>query len=230
MADRILDDASIALVKAANLPISLAAIEEIIADEDTSQSFYNGHYRHPEWPGGASGVTVALGYDLGYTDNLKLDKDFAGKVPASVMSAMHSVVGIKGAAAHDAMIRVKALIDIPWSVALDVFLHNDMPLWIATVKKVLANTDLIPPDCLGVLVSLAYNRGASFNLQGDRYREMRNIKADMATKNFGNVSSQLRSMTRLWPVNNGVHSRRLREASLWDKGLQATPIPPPAVA
>ena len=59
MADMVLDDVSIALVKAANLPISLAAIEEIIFEEDSSEWYYLKHYQHPEWPGGGSGITIA---------------------------------------------------------------------------------------------------------------------------------------------------------------------------
>jgi hypothetical protein len=100
-----------------------------------------------------------------------------GKIPNAMLAACQSCVGITGTAAHDAMLRVRSQIDLPWSVALDVFLHTEMPKWIATVRKVLPNTDQLSPDCLGTLVSLAYNRGASFDMSGDRYREMRAIKA-----------------------------------------------------
>ena len=48
MSDQILDDASIALVKSKNLPISLTAIEEIIFEEDSSEWIYNKIYQHPE--------------------------------------------------------------------------------------------------------------------------------------------------------------------------------------
>jgi hypothetical protein len=224
MTSPILDDASVALVKAANLQISLASIEEIVGDEDTSESFYEGHYRHPEWPGGASGVTIALGYDLGYTTTAKLDADFKGKIPDQMLAVMHGCVGITGGAAYSKMVAVRSSIDIPWSVALDVFLHRDIPLWIATCQNYLPNFDLLSPDCKGVLVSIAYNRGPSFNAQGDRYREMRQIKTDMISKNFANVSTQIRSMARLWPVSNGVHWRRFREAALWDQGMKPAPV------
>lgn len=224
MADQILSDASIAQFNAAKLPISLAAFEEIVSDEDTSESFYNGHYRHPEWPGGASGVTIALGYDLGYASKDKITKDYKGKIPDTMLNACLSVSGITGSAAHDAMLRVRSSIDIPWPVALDVFIHNDIPQWLATNDKILPNMNMLTPDCRGVLLSLSYNRGASYDRSGDRYREMRAIKADMNLKHFSDVSNQLRSMSRLWPVGNGVHSRRLREASLWDKGMEGMAV------
>ncbi len=220
MADQILDDASIALVKAANLSISLEAIEEIIFEEDSSEFYYNKVYQHPEWPGGASGVTVALGYDLGYATAAKIAADFGGKVPDPALHAMISCAGITGTAAYRKMLAVKSAIVVPWSVALDVFLKRDMPQWIATIEHVLENTNLLGPTCRGVLVSLAYNRGASFHTPGDRCREMRAIAADMQGKNFKDIPNQFRSMARLWPASSGVHKRRFREAALFEKGLR----------
>lgn len=217
MADQILSDASIALVKAANLPISLRSVELIVAEEDTSENFYHSHYEDPEWPGGASGVTIMLGYDLGYASKQKIIDDLRGKIPDAMLQACLSVSGLTGSRAAAALSRVKNAIRIPFTVALDVFLHTDMPEWIATVRHYLPNTELLPPDCLGILVSLAYNRGPSFNNAGDRYREMRAIKADMVTKNFADIPNQLRLMARLW--TGGVHDRRFREASLFAKGF-----------
>jgi hypothetical protein len=217
MAGQILDDASIALVKAANLSISLEAIEEIIFEEDSSEFYYNKVYQHPEWPGGASGVTIALGYDLGYATAEKIKADFSGKVSDESLMQMISCAGITGASAYHKMLAVKASVVVPWSAALAVFLNRDMPTWIRTVDTVLPNTDKLGPMCRGMLVSLAYNRGASFNNAGDRYREMRAIKADMAAMHFADIPNQFRSMARLW--TGGVHARRLREATLFEKGL-----------
>jgi hypothetical protein len=219
--DAVMDAASIAQVTAAGLPISLASIEEIIREEDSSEGYFKAHYQRPEWPGGASGVTILLGYDLGYATHAKVDADLKGKIPDAMLAACQACVGIRGTAAHDAMLRVRSEIDLPWSVALDVFLHDDMPQWIATVRKLLPNTELLKPDCLGALVSLAYNRGASFDAGGDRFREMRAIKADMAAKNFSDIPNQFKSMARLWPPSNGVHGRRFREAALFERGLAA---------
>lgn len=217
MTDKVLSDESIALVKAANLPVSLSAIEEIIFEEDSSEWYYLKHYQHPEWPGGASGITVCLGYDLGYASASKIHHDFDGLIPESMIQVMIGVSGLTGPKAHAQLSRVRGLITIPWSAALSVFLKKDMPAWIDTVHRTLPNTDKLGPTCLGVLVSLAYNRGASFDKSGDRYREMRAIKGDMATQNFADIPHQLKSMARLW--TGGVHDRRLREAALFEKGL-----------
>lgn len=232
---KIIDDDSVKLFRAKNLPISLAALEEIIADEDSNESVYNRIYQHPEWPGGASGVTIALGYDLGYASRDKIAADFKGKVSDDMLAVMQSCAGITGGAAHSKMLVVRSQIVIPWNVALDVFLNRDIPQWLHTNDlKLGPNMALLTPTCRGVLLSLSYNRGASYDAgsqPGDRFAEMRGIKHDIATKNFAHVSAQLRSMARLWPVGNGVHSRRYREATLWDQGMkEAMPAPAPAPA
>lgn len=217
MSDKILSDASIAQFHEANLPIGLESFEEIIADEDTSEYYYEQRYRKPEWPGGSSGVTILLGYDLGYATHDKVNRDLKGKIFDSMLAACQSCVGITGIRAHTKMLEVHDKIDLSWHLALDVFLHNDIPEWLATNDHILPNMTKLSPNRRGILLSLSYNRGASYNLQGDRYREMRAIKSDMANEHFNNISAQLRSMARLWPAGNGVHSRRLREAAIWDK-------------
>jgi hypothetical protein len=52
-----------------------------------------------------------------------------------------------------------------------------MPRWVSVGENALSNTRKIGADCMGSLVSLTYNRGASYAKDGDRYREMRAIQA-----------------------------------------------------
>jgi GH24 family phage-related lysozyme (muramidase) len=94
-----------------------------------------------------------------------------------------------------------------------------IPKWVTLVQTSLPNTILISPDSLGALVSLTYNRGASFDSPGDRYTEMRAIKSDMQTKNFADVPVQIRSTERLWPNVRGLQIRREQEAALFESGL-----------
>jgi hypothetical protein len=72
---------------------------------------------------------------------------------------------------------------------------------------------------LGALVSLTYNRGASFGKQADRYREMSSIKAHMENSQFAKIPGEFRSMKRLWPGVRGLQERREFEARLFEKGL-----------
>ena len=211
--------ASLEIIKAANLPISEGAIELIMAEEDTSEQYYINHYQHPEWPGGASGVTIAIGYDCGYADAAKIHRDFDGKIPAQMVYSLVSVCGIKSSDAHWAMLGIRNSVRIPWDVALKVFLDNDMPEWINTVETLMPRARELHPDCLGALVSLAYNRGASFNSSGPRDYEMRMIRDHIAAGDFDLVPKEFRSMKRLWPGVADLRNRREHEAVLFERGL-----------
>ena len=59
-----------------------------------------------------------------------------------------------------------------------------IPRSVALVKRPLPNTAQLSQDSLGALVSLTYNRGASFGKAGDRYVEMRSIRQRMQAREF----------------------------------------------
>jgi len=198
------------------MDISKAAFDLIVAEEVSSQKAYERLYRHTEWPGAASGVTVGIGYDVGYATPARLKADWAGQIPDSMIMALTTACGVTGAAARPLAAKLKSQVDIPWAAALHVFEHVDIPRWTATVRKHLPNTELLSADSLGALVSLAYNRGPSFDKPGDRYREMRAIKSHMGAKAFEKIPAEFRAMRRLWPALKGLRDRREREARLFE--------------
>lgn len=201
------------------LQISQEAIDDIIAFEVSSKKAYERLYQHPEWPGGASGVTIGIGYDCGYSTSDQIHSDWSGKIPDNMVSTLQGVAGIHGDAARNHALTLRPIVSVPWTAAIDVFANHDMPKWIGIVQHNLANTDKLSLDSLGALVSLAYNRGPSFNAVGDRYGEMRAIKRFMASEEFRRIPYQFRSMKRLWPNVKGLRDRRELEAQLFEKGL-----------
>lgn len=199
---------------------SQAAFDLIVAEEVTSKAVYSKKYRKPEWPGASSGATVGIGYDLGQTPRATIQADWAGRVPPAMLKALLAAQGITGEAAKPVAQRMRAVVDIPWETAIAVHEECVIPRWEARLAKALPNTDQLSPDCFGVLLSLIFNRGTSFNMTGDRYREMRAIKAHMASGEFYNIPAELRSMKRLWPTLAGLRRRRDAEAALFEKGLK----------
>jgi len=201
--------------------ISRASEDLIIAQEVGSKDQYLKMYHRPEWPGGGSGVTIGIGYDLGMTTQAQIRTDWAPYVDAQMLGIMAACAGISGQSAKKLLPQVRNKIDIPWDAAIAVFEKVDIPRWVSRVRKALPNFDLLPPDCKGVLTSLSYNRGMSYSTPGDRYREMRNIRALMATKQFDKIPAELDSMARLWENTStrGVATRRHIEARLFRQGL-----------
>lgn len=214
--------------------ISQSAFDLIVAEEVSGRNYYERHYRTPEWPGGASGVTIAIGYDLGYATPDKIREDWGSRVPPDMLKAMLECAGVKGAAAKTLAARMHNRINIPWDTAIEVFADRDVPQWTAQVLRSCPGAEKLSPTCLGVIVSTAYNRGASFNLPGDRYKEMRDIKAEIGKGQFSLIPGELRSMKRLWPGVKGLRDRREREAKLFEagmvKGTDTVLVGPPAPA
>ncbi len=208
-----------------SLPISKRAYNLIISFEVSSQAVYNKRYRHPEWPGGKSGVTVGIGYDVGYCSEAQLNNDWLGEIAPAMIASLQGVRGLKGQAARNAHSSVQN-VDVPWQNAINVHSKTVIPRWVTIVTKAVPGASNLNPDCLGALVSLAYNRGASFSAQGARYAEMRGIKQAVASNNLSAIPGLIRDMKRLWPGVRGLLIRRDREAQLFQDGLSGggTPI------
>lgn len=198
--------------------ISDKARDLIVAAEVTSKAAYEKKYQRPEWPGGGSGVTVAIGYDLGMASAKKIRDDWRGKVSDEMLAVMASCAGVHGAPAKGLCAKVRGSILIPWDLAIEIFDTVDVPEWELTVVRHIPKAKELDPTRLGVLVSLAYNRGASFDKDGDRYREMRAIKKAVQAGDLGAVPGQIRAMKRLWSKKElpGLHVRREDEAKLWE--------------
>jgi GH24 family phage-related lysozyme (muramidase) len=205
--------------------ISDDAFDLIVREEDSDQAYYTRHYQHFEWPQGASGPTIGIGYDCGYVTPAEASADWSHFVPHETVIAIQRACGKTGGAAHIWVETHGNSVTVPWDIAIQQFRERELPKWIAHVREHLPNTDELSADSLGALVSLAYNRGPSFDSPGGRYAEMRAIKAHMVNKEFALIPQEFLRMRRLWPVNGDLWKRRTHEAALFERGLQ----PPPSV-
>jgi GH24 family phage-related lysozyme (muramidase) len=168
-------------------------------------------------------VTVGIGYDVGAgVDNFdQLWSDWRGHIPDVMIADLVRAIGVTGLAANALAASLRSSVDIPWEAATAVYSKVTIPRYYAKAAKALPNFEELPADCKGALVSLVFNRGPSFSLTGDRYSEMRAIKAHMANRRFDRIPFELRKMARLWIGTSveGVAHRREREAQLFEKGL-----------
>lgn len=209
--------------------ISQDAFDIIVDFEVSSRAAYEKKYTRPIHPGGASGITIGIGYDCGYATAVQIAADWGGMMPGTMVKALQGVTGLTGVNAQAALTSVRAAVEVPWDAALTVFANTSLPKYAALAAK-LPNYDDLHPHCKGALVSLVYNRGASFSNAGDRYQEMRAIKAHMATRQFVAIPAEFRAMKRIWagePSLKGLLVRRDMEAELFERGLRAAPVIPP---
>lgn len=205
-------------------PISAAAAEMIIGFEVSSPEEY---IPKPAWPGGASGITIGVGYDLGYASATIIAQDW-GALPSTTITRLQSCAGRRAAAASF-MLHLLADILVPWPAAEAVYRTCDLPRYAAQALSAFPNSDELSPDSFGALVSLVMNRGCGMadpkGFPGSRL-EMRQIRLACINRNFATIPGFIRAMERLW--TNGLVERREEEAALFEKGLGiAAPEPPP---
>lgn len=208
-----------------NPSISEAAESLIIQEETGGRALYEKTEQSTDWPGGFSGVTIACGYDCGWTDRKTIAADWGDFLSASAIAHLQATSGIHGPPARALAHVLKGQIIVPWGTALAVFRQRDIPKYSAIVVHDLENCDKLSSDSFGALVSLAFNRGdegwhlAESQDTHHRYVEMRAIKALMHVQRFALIPGQILAMQRLWPKGGDLWRRRAHEAALFQNGL-----------
>jgi len=176
-------------------------------------SYYDKHLKRPCFPGGESGVTIGIGYDLGYNTSAQFAEDWKGVLDAGSYVRLSQHLGKKSSNAKAAIPSVKD-IEVPWDAAEIVFKKNTLPRFIKETKKAFPNSDQLHPDAFGALVSLVFNRGGS--VSGASRVEMLNIRNLIASKDYKAIANEVRKMKRLWIGKglDGLLTRREDEAKL----------------
>ena len=176
------------------------------------------------WPGGQSGVTIGIGFDLGYATLGDLIDFWADLITdASTYADMKKCVGVTGLQAKVLLPQVH--ISIPYTFAKLVYEKRTIPKYSQMTYDAFPNCINLNGDSFGALVSLVINRGPGMvDAPGEDNRlEMRQIRDAMASLNFAAVPDMIRSMKRLWPVGlDGLLKRRAAEDDLFQLGLEDT--------
>ena len=189
------------------------------------ENYYNKFLKNPTWPEGQSGITIGVGYDLGYVNKSEFSEDWKD-LPKETFDRLYKVVGIKGYNAKN-LIRGLKDITIPWDLALKVFNNKTVTKFYNLTKQTFPNFDNLPEDAKGGLVSLVFNRGNA--LEGDRRREMKLIRDGMKlVSNYDQkaitfIANQIRNMKRIWiggSIEKGMSRRRDAEAKLIEDSLK----------
>ena len=194
------------------------AVTFICKEEVSSRSFYETQCSRPTRPGFDSGVTIGVGYDLGYQQDF--DSTWGAVLTPTAMAALRPWLGKKGQEAEPAVALLSHIV-IPWQMAWTVFISKTLPQEIRETRNAFVWSGKMSALSFGALVSLVYNRGAQMTdpaSQPGRRREMREIRAALAAGNIEAVPVALRSMKRLWP-GTALAERREREAQMFEAGM-----------
>ena len=192
--------------------ISKKAVDFIIFCEVSSKETYTKKYSGIIWPGGDSGATVGIGYDLGYNNPTDITRDWIKEIGPVQTDILKMFSGLRGEKAKLTISgnKMAAKCEIPFQAAYNVFVNKSLPAYGRKALQAFPGLDQLTPDAVGAIVSLVYNRGSL--LDGPRRVEMKNIVPLVAKKDYKGIATQLDRMKRLW--NNGLVQRREKEAAL----------------
>jgi hypothetical protein len=199
--------------KVVSLACSCKSLELILQFEIGSRAQYERLYACPTWPGGESGVTIGIGYDLGFTSKEQIEADWDPYLEKPERAALAAVQGAMGASARQ-LARGLRHIRIPLAAAEPVFYASTLPRFARITRDAFPGVEKLPFDAQGALLSLVFNRGAS--LAGERRKEMRAVRDELVggRASLERIAGLFEDMQRLWPDARGLRDRRVREAAL----------------
>jgi GH24 family phage-related lysozyme (muramidase) len=171
-----------------------------------------------KWPGAASGITLGIGYDLGFGTAEQFEQDWSEFLTSDEVARLKTAIGVSGQAAR-ALAPQFSDITIKRADAVQVFKTRTLPLYSQRTEKAFAGVDQLPANAQGALVSLVFNRGTS--MVGDKRKEMRAVRDAVAAGDLQEIANQIRAMKRLWVGKglDGLLKRRDAEARLVESGL-----------
>lgn len=214
-------------VKPSGRQVADEAVRLIVMYEVTSEIHYETEFQSPVWPGGKSGATVGIGYDLGYHNGAALKEDWSAYLESADLAQLHNACGKTGPNVRK-LIPGLHDVSVPWNTAFSQFKEKELPRYIGETLTAVPPASKLSDKSLGALVSLVYNRGPCFNESGDRHKEMREIKSALESGRYAVIPHLICQMERLWlgDASRGLRRRRYAEAALFREGLEGG-VPPP---
>lgn len=194
--------------------LSKKSIDLIIQFEIGGRSYYERALQKVTWPGGASGATVGIGYDLGYNTEKQFLLDWSPGLNLNFVNALKPLCGLKGEKVKG-MIKGEILnVRIPYNIAYDVFVRSSVPRFYKAALTIYPDMIHLNDDTQGALVSMVFNRGTS--LVGDRRKEMKAIVELVKKQDYEGIAEEIEKSKRLWEGKglDGLVIRREAEADL----------------
>jgi len=142
------------------MKVSKRAVDFIISEEISSQALYNQKYTGIVWPGGESGATIGIGYDLGYVTPTDIEKDWIKDIGITQVNILKMFSGLRGPKAKTAIAgnSMAKQVSISYQAAYNVFTRVSLPRYAKQALRIYPGLDQLTPDAAGAIVSMVYNR------------------------------------------------------------------------
>jgi len=192
--------------------VNQSKVRELLRNFDGDLSWVHereGHRGTAYWPGGASGVTLDPGVDLGQVGSETIQAFYGTLLTEEQRGGILNVIGLKGAAAKSALDNSPTLrtIRIGKEDAERIMPLVSQRYWDNIVNRfpalVAAN---ILPSVQTVLLSLSYNRGS-------QNQDLEQLRGPLNGVDWGDVASRIAAMQQEHELA-GIRVRRRMEADL----------------
>ncbi|MCT6698642.1 peptidoglycan-binding protein [Rheinheimera sp. 4Y26] len=212
-------------------PLDTNGVAFIALEETGGLAYYQRVTRFPHYPGGESGITLGVGYDLRFHSVDEFYNDWSDYLAKTTLQELSNDIGKQGSPQRAEALKNQG-IEVPFYAAWQVFVRKTLPGFYKKTLVAYPSLGALPGLCASVLVSLVYNRGPA--LSGKNREEMANIRrildqAEQARQQGKSatelnqlllpVADELLEMKKYWPVTSGVVKRRQLEANLWRESL-----------
>jgi len=195
---------------------SIFGLNKIVQFETGGKAYYNKYLQTPSWPGGDSGVTVAVGIDIGYLTKNRVAEIFSF-LPASQVTELQSACGYKGTKAKAQLGPKMAQIHIAYEDAVRVFQKYSVPEYTKQLLSIYPTAPQLNPDTTAMLLSLVYNRGTSLKgVSRVDMADIAHITETIEAEDYEAIAKEFEEMERLWIGKglDGLVERRQEEADI----------------
>jgi len=192
------------------LTLSRKAIEDLIIEQEvSSRENYIKRLQYPIWPGGISGITIGLGYDLAHHTPEQVQKDLSGILDQVDIDRLKRYCGIVGTICKG---KLPIPVKVTWDQAQKIFYFTSLKKYARMAANVYDELETIHPYEQTAVVGLVYNRGAS--LTGSSRTEMNLLIQAIKLDDDKTMVKLFRQMKRLWDEKKqgGLIRRRELEA------------------
>ena len=207
------------------MTVSKDSIDFIVSEEIGSIAEYNSS---PNWPGGQSGVTIGIGYDLGMNKSQQITSDWLQFLNGNYVVTLAGLAGYSGPLAKSKINQLVKLVKIPYEVAYDCFIKKTLPRFCNEALLAFPGINLLNADTQGMLVSLVFNRGSrmkDINAKSQDRLEMRELVDAVSKQDYVKIADEIESMKRLWDgipeysgevetKLTGLVNRRIKESNI----------------
>lgn len=201
-----------------------AIVDLIIEQEVSSEANYKQRLQYPVWPGGTSGITIGLGYDVGNQSVEQIHKDLEGILTPEDIFRLQKCAQKIGTLC-------KQLLPIPvkvsWDQAQKIFYRTSIKRYTRMAASVYDELETLHPYEQTAIVGLVYNRGNNTKDKpgDDRRREMYLLIEAIKRDDDKLMASIIRQMKRLWDeTKQGGLIRRRELEAVYIEAVD-TPIP-----